>query len=239
MADRYIGVTGFTTIEDVDIMNKSLGSSLGMYGILMSHSTLKGKPIRGRYAALCDVKELMHNMPDKSLRTIHWCDGGWRNRENAWKGIEEAINSAGGECNAIQLNMAYPLVDFFKTLKEKYNFKTIFQIEAQMFEDPKEMAKKMQPYKNFVDYVIIDQSMGAGIPIDPAVSKAVAKEMQGLGLGVVFAGGLCKDNVVEIADMIKEFEASVDEEGRLMNPAGSLDHGKVKDYVREARKIIK
>jgi phosphoribosylanthranilate isomerase len=236
---RYVGVTGFTTLDDVAIMTGTLNGNFGMYGILMSHTTLREKSQRGRYAALGDIANLMNKMPETSLRTLHWCDSRWHDRKDPWRSIEIAIDSTKGACNAIQLNMEYPPVKYFEDLKEKHNLKTIFQIEAQMFEDPAKMREKMQPYAKFMDYVIIDQSMGAGIPIDPKISKAVAREVHSLNAGVVFAGGFNAKRVADIGDLIREFDASIDAEGQLMKDhVDELDHKKVKDYVSAAISVM-
>ncbi len=241
MEKAYIGVTGFTTLEDVTIMNDALNGTFGMYGVLMSHTTLREKSQRGRYAALGDIANLMNKMPANSLRTLHWCDSHWRDRKDPWRSIEIAIDSAKGECNAIQLNMEYPPVKYFEDLKEKHNLKTIFQIENQMFEDDTgKMEEKMRPYAKFIDYVIIDQSMGAGKPLNLKTSKAVASRIHNLGARAVFAGGLNAKRVADIGDLIREFDASIDAEGQLMKDyADELDHTKVKEYVTAAISVMR
>ncbi|MFH0869060.1 MAG: hypothetical protein V1839_02430 [archaeon] len=234
----YIGVTGFTTLEDVWVMADALEGSFGMLGVLMSHHTLKNGKKRGRWAALADVKTLMEKMPQNALRTIHWCDYGCE-KSDSWKGIEDAIKSSGGECNAIQLNMAYPPIKYFKDLKEQYDLKTIFQIEEQMFEKPGDMARKIAPYAPYVDYVLIDKSMGAGQPIDPVISRAVAHALYPLGMGIVLTGGLCAKEIVKHRVLFREFKASSDAEGKLINKyTGSLDHKEQRAYVIESRDIV-
>jgi len=235
MKDRYIGVTGITTKEHVELMTKILEGYLGMYGILMSPATLKGKTRAGRWANLNDIPRLMKLMPDSALRTIHWGDYGGCNNSK----IEEAINSAQGQCNAIQLNLVYPPPEIFEILKCDYSLKTIFPIEKCMFEDPEIMKKKMQPYQGFVDYVIIDQSMGAGKLLNTEISEAVAEKIKGLGLGVVFAGGLNDVRVKRISDLVNKFNASVDAEGQLMKDfEDGLDMSEVENYLRAAVHVV-
>ncbi|MEK6882768.1 MAG: hypothetical protein AABY22_24305 [Nanoarchaeota archaeon] len=107
-----------------------------------------------------------------------------------------------------------------------------------MFELPFDMKKKIEPYTDLVDYVLIDQSMGSGIPIDPKVSRDVAEVLRTLGLGIVFAGGLNSKRVREIAPLIREFNASIDAESRLMNDEDELDETKVSAYITEGLRAM-
>ena len=232
---KYIGITGITTKEDVSVITEELDNHLGMYGILMNRQTVQGRPRHGRWAGLEDIPDLMKGMPNYALKTIHWCDNSLDEKK-----VLKAIEATEGNCNAIQLNLVYPSPNFFKMLKENYNLETIFQIESCMFEKPKVMKKKILPYVGVVDYVLIDQSMGAGKAIDVRVSRAVANELKDLEFGIVFAGGLDAAKVVEAAALIEEFRASIDAEGRLMkDKSDGLDLIKVRDYIRAAFPIMK
>ncbi len=233
MAKQYIGVTGITTIEDVENMTNALDGHLGMYGILMSQKTLQGLPRRGRYANKEDIHYLMEKMPENSLRTIHWCG-----KELDSRFLENAMHISEGLCNAIQLNMPYPSIKELGKFTENHNHKIIFQIEDCMFEEPKEMAKKIVPYVPFIDYAIIDQSGGKGIPINAEMSRAVANELEKLDLGIVFAGGLDAQRVPEIAGLIRDYHASIDAEGHLMNMEDHLDNSKVTNYIKAGIKAV-
>lgn len=236
MKDRYIGVTGITSKEDVAVITEALDGHVGMYGILMKKEILEGRPRKGRWPYVEDVPAIMEKVPAGSLATIHWCDSRKICNESV---ILNSVIYAGDKCNAIQLNLVYPPAKLFGALKEE-GLKTIFQIEDCMFEDPIIMRKKMQPYQDVVDYVIIDQSMGAGIPINPDISKAVASELKDLGFGIVFAGGLNETRVKDISDLINKYNASVDAEGQLMKDSkDGLDHTKVKNYIKSAVSVMK
>jgi phosphoribosylanthranilate isomerase len=231
---QYIGVTGITTIEDVENMTNALDGHFGMYGILMDYRTQIGEIHKNRYANVKDVADLMKKMPEDSLRTIHWCG-----KELNLNLLERALETGEGLCNAVQLNMPYPPLERLKEFKDNHSHKIIFEIERCMFEEPKEMARKIVPYVPFIDYAIIDQSMGEGRPIDPAVSRAVANEIENLGLGIVVAGGLNAQRVLdpEIADLIIEYHTSTDAEGNLMNKNDHLDSSKVTEYVKAVKAV--
>lgn len=235
---QYIGVTGITSVEDVENMRHGLSRAdkniLGMYGILMDRDTLYERMYKGRWAKIEEVPELMRRMPENSLKTVHWCADQLKNYE-----LLDVMKATNLECNALQLNMIYPSLDELKKFKRYFeNVKIIFQIQKEMFENPLDMKKKMDPYKYLVDYVLIDQSMGAGVPIDPKVSRGVAEALRLFELGIVFAGGLDSKRVREIAPLIREFNTSIDAETRLMNDEDKLDNTKVSGYIAEALSVM-
>ncbi len=231
---QYIGVTGITTLDDAENMNESLEGYFGMYGILMSRKRLSENKYDGRWADIRDIPDLMRNMPENSLRTIHWCDNEFRPDL-----LEKVMNISKGLCNAVQLNIAYPSPELLKQFKEKNpEVKIIYQIERCTFKDPRIMAQELEKYAPLVDYAIIDASGGEGIPIDKEVSRNIAVELEKLDLGIVFAGGLTAQKVIEISDLIKEFNASIDAEGRLMNEERKLDNTKVKEYIKAGIEVM-
>lgn len=231
MKKQYIGVTGLTTPEDVENVKKALDGHYGMYGVLMSKKRLGMKKSERRWIGIDNLVDVMEKMPDDALRTVHWCAPKFDIYD-----VCKAIDIIGDGCNAVQLNMVYPPPERLEAIKRNYpNLQIIFQIERCMFEEPKVMSKKMEPYESLIDYVIIDQSMGEGIPINPAVSRVVAEEFEKLNIGIVFAGGLTAKRVKDIGDLIREFDASIDAEGQLMNPeTDTLDSLKVKNYIEAA-----
>lgn len=228
---QYIGVTGFTTIEQVEAMTESLKGTFGMYGILMHPGTLAGIKHKDRWPNVKEIPSLIQVMPKNSLRTLHWCDNGYHHDV-----VLRALEACGGDCNAIQLNIVYPPINEVRELKERLGVEVIFQIEAKMFESPITMSEKLAPYKGVADYVIIDASMGAGIKIDAEVSRNVAIALKDLEIGIVFAGGLRGDRVREISELIREFNASIDAEGQLME-SGVLNIDKMVDYIKAGLEV--
>ncbi len=234
----YIGVTGITSLKDVKNMQRALDRAeenvLGMYGILMNGATLYEKTHRGRWAKIEDVPELMKAMPKESLKAVHWCAD-----ELKYNELSDVMRSTNFECTALQLNMSYPSLDELTRFRKDYtNVRIIFQIEKEMLENPLDMKKKIEPYVNLVDYLLVDQSMGGGIPIDPKVSSEVAEALMPLERGIVFAGGLNSMRVKEIAPLIRKFNASIDAESRLMNDEDKLDNLKVGAYIIEGLRAM-
>jgi len=233
----YIGITGITCKEDVEIIKQALGDSYGMYGVLVSDETLKGgKPHRGRYPKIEAIKDIFRVMPENALRAVHY------NSEHAGqlsKDIEEIVRLTDGLCNCIQLNIEYPPLDQVIAIKnENKNLKIIFQLGKDSIKRNayKNVASKIGPYVPYVDYILIDASQGAGEELKILDTIEFARPLRNLR-PLTFAGGLDGFNLYLFISLVEEFNASVDAEGKLMNSNDTLDHNKVKLYIRAARTI--
>ncbi len=233
----YIGVTGITCIEDVEIMKHALGDSYGMFGILVSSNTLNGEnPHRGRYPNIKIVKDLLEEMPENALRAIHYNS---ENIENVSNDVNKIVNLTNGLCNCVQLNMEYPPLDQVISIKdENKDLKIIFQLGKDSMGEGshKDILPKMKPYVPYIDYILIDASGGSGLEMKITDTLKYAKSLKNLK-PLTFAGGLNGDNIHLFMSLIEEFDASIDAEGKLMNYHDILDHNKVDTYVRIAKKI--
>lgn len=233
----YIGVTGITCKEDVEIMKQTLKESYGMYGILVSEDTLKGKePHRGRYPKVGIIKDLLRIMPENALRAIHYNS---KDMNNISKDVEKIIQLTDGLCNCVQLNMEYPPIEQVVSIKDRNkDLKIIFQLgkDSMKRNAYKGIALKMEPYVPYIDYILIDASQGAGIELKILETMDFAKPLRRLK-PLTFAGGLNGFSIFLFISMIEEFGASVDAEGKLMNENDTLDHEKVQNYIRAARTI--
>lgn len=233
----YIGVTGITNVYDIEVIKKELGNLYGMYGILVSRNTLYGgKPHRNRYPDISIIKELFEAMSKNSLRTIHYNS---HIEEEISKDIKEIINITDGLCNCVQLNIEYPPIDQIRTIKdENKDLKIIFQIgrDSIINMTPEELAYKIRPYIQHIDYILIDASGGAGVEMNIIKTREIAYPLRTLKT-LTFAGGLNGSNLSKFILLIEEFDASIDAERRLMNDNDTLDHIKVTDYINIAKAI--
>jgi phosphoribosylanthranilate isomerase len=233
----YIGITGITCAEDVEIIEKALKDSYGMYGVLVSEDSLKGKePHRNRYPHINVLKDLFRVMPENVLRAVHYNS---KDMNNVSKDVEKIIHLTDGLCNCIQLNMEYPPLDQVVDIKDKNkNLKIIFQLgkESLKINACKSVALKMEPYVPYIDYILIDASQGAGIEMKILDTIEFAKPLRRLK-SLTFAGGLNGFNIFLFISLIEEFGASVDAEGKLMNENDTLDHDKVRAYIQAAKTI--
>jgi len=235
----YIGITGITCTDDVRMIKKALGSSYGMYGVLVSRNTLKnGKPHRNRYPNIGSINKLFEAMPENALRAVHY------NSEEIHeisKDVKEIMMLTGGLCNCIQMNIEYPPIDQVKTIKEENkDLKIIFQIGRYSLINMKtrDIVKNIEPYVPYIDYILIDKSQGAGIQMEIIGTVELAEPLSKLK-SLTFAGGLDGSNICIFIPLIEKFCASIDAEGKLMNSNDTLDHEKVVKYIRSAKSIRK
>lgn len=233
----YIGTTGITCKEDVEVIKQALGDSYGMYGVLVSDETLKGgKPHRGRYPNIEALKDIFRVMPENALRAVHYNS---EHTDQLSKDIEEIVSLTDGLCNCIQLNIEYPQLDQVVTIKnENKELKIIFQLGKDSIKGKayKNIASKIEPYVPYIDYILIDASQGAGIELKILDTIEFAKPLRKLR-PLTFAGGLDGFSLYLFISLIEEFGASIDAEGKLMNSSDTLDHEKVKRYIRAAKTI--
>ena len=233
----YIGITGITCEEDVEIIKQALGNSYGMYGVLVSDETLKGEiPHRGRYPKIDALKDIFRAMPENALRAVHY------NSEHIGdlsKDVNEIIQLTEGLCNCIQLNIEYPPLDQVVTIKnENKDLKIIFQLgkDSMKANAHKYVTLKIGPYVPYIDYILIDASQGAGLELKIIGTMTFAKPLRHLK-PLTIAGGLDGLSLHLFISLIEEFGASIDAEGKLMNNNDRLDHTKVKSYIRTAKTI--
>jgi phosphoribosylanthranilate isomerase len=233
----YIGVTGITCNRDVEIIKQALKGSYGMYGVLVSGETLEGgKPHRGRYPNIDSLKDIFSAMPENALRAVHYNS---KAINGISKDVEKIVGFTNGLCNCIQLNFEYPPIDQVMTIKEKNkDLKIIFQLgrDSMKGNSHRDIASKMEPYVDYIDYILIEASQGAGIEMKILDTMEFAKPLRKLK-SLTFAGGLNGFNLFLFTSLIEEFGASIDAEGKLMKDSDTLDHEKVRAYIRAARTI--
>jgi phosphoribosylanthranilate isomerase len=234
----YIGVTGITCEEDVEIIKKALKESYGMYGVLVSEETLKGgTPHRGRYPNIDSLKDIFSAMPENALRAVHYNS---KAVNNISKDIKEITRLTGGLCNCVQLNIEYPPIEQLTIIKEENKgLKIILQLGKDLMKKNayKNIVSKMEPYIPFIDYILIDASKGAGIEMKILDTMELAKPLRDLK-PLTFAGGLDGFSLYLFISLIEEFDASIDAEGRLLiDKSDILDHERVRAYIRAAKTI--
>lgn len=238
-SEPYIGITGITCVDDVEMIKKALGDSYGMYGVLLSRNTLKnGKPHRNRYPHIDTIDKLFDAMPKNALRAIHYNS---EVKHEISKDVKEIVRLTGGLCNCIQLNIEYPPIYQVREIKEENkDLKIIFQIGRDSIINMKtrDIVKNMELYIPYIDYILIDKSQGAGIEMEIVGTVVLAKPLAKLK-SLTFAGGLDGSNIYLFISLIEEFCASIDAEGKLMNNNDTLDHEKVREYIRAAKSMRK
>lgn len=233
--EPYIGITGITCVDDVEIIKNALGNSYGMYGVLVSRDTLKnGKPHRNRYPNIGSINKLFWAMPENALRAVHYNS---EVKHEISKYVKEIMSLTGGLCNCVQLNIEYPPIYQVREIKEENkDLKIIFQIGRDSLLNMKTryIVKNMEPYVPYIDYILIDKSQGAGIQMEIIGIVELANPLSKLK-SLTFAGGLDGSNICVFITLIENFCAGIDAEGKLMDDNDTLDHEKVAKYIRSAK----
>jgi phosphoribosylanthranilate isomerase len=115
-------------------------------------------------------------------------------------------------------------------LLETKSLEIILQIGSNALEatsnDPASVVQRFTSYADIVDRVLLDKSMGKGVPMDAETllpfMRALNEMFPGLGIGV--AGGLGPDTIHLVEPIVKEFPSvSIDAQSRLRPSGSALD----------------
>jgi len=259
-AQPYVGITGVTTTKEVEDAIKEYAIAgytmtskhIPMLGYLMSQKTINELPNDNR--RVIDYfrrKELFAAAGGNALTMIHYFT---KEKETLADQIEIAFDSLYPDlCRAVQLNVNLPLIDQVKQIKHKFpHMQIVFQANRYIIEEkePKDVAKIIQDYAPFIDYVLIDPSGGTGKDFDLKVCanlyRLIKETSPNLTLG--FAGGLSGENVYDRAkDLITVVKANdfcIDAEGKLRTKFSRkkdddfLSMEKVRKYLIESAKVL-
>jgi phosphoribosylanthranilate isomerase len=152
--------------------------------------------------------------------------------------------------DGLQLDMIWPEIDTVKEYRKKYPFiKIILQGNTKAFElvgnDIDVFVQRVKEYKYYVDYILLDKSMGRGLGMDAQGLIPIVKSIQENipHIGIAAAGGLGPNTLNLVESLAKEFpKLSIDAQGKL-RPSGNaldpIDWDMAGDYLAKALKILK
>lgn len=233
----YVGITDFTTWAQVQQMvsvfqaNKQPGSErlLGV-GVMMGYKTLKG--IESIFSEVFPKKELIANILSSvgtgTFNCLHYAD--YWHQQGFVDDLAEAIYWGGSSMNAIQLDMTWPDPLEVKRAVQRSgrDIEVILQIGQKAFEeagnDPEKVREFLNRYNGIIHRVLLDQSVGHGIPMKAKILLPYAKAIKRAfpELGLVVAGGLGPKTTHLIEPVIAEIpDISTDAEGQL-RPSGDI-----------------
>lgn len=233
----YIGVTGFTNraqVEEVLHVQPPRGWAL-MIGVLANTKTLTDKAHRhpNRHVGLTDIRRVFVEHPT-ALNIIHFTgDHGKLNKQL------DVLNSVGGpDLHGFQINMPWPDPQH---LAEEVCWcdRIILQIGSEALRmqgnDPEKVARALDRYHAVVTDILIDESGGKGVPLDPAsvirYFEAIAsRHNDEFGLG--YAGGLSR-HALHLIDQVQERypTASIDAQGKMRDPYDYLSMTEVVSFL--------
>lgn len=247
----YIGITGFTHRDQINaVVHDALPvdtDRLVMAGVLVSNRTLRGetnkwpnrypkpeglKDIFPRYNCLLNLIHFNTKEPDKLLDDM--C---------------KAQDLAGPNCDGFQLNIAWPDKKVLEQYKTRAQFKrkvVVLQCGARAIQEagsPGNLGLRLHQYDGLIDYVLLDPSGGLGKEFHEAEMHAMlyyAREYTWpitFGLGV--AGGFHAGNLERLQPLLKEFDLSIDAEGKLRGQDDHLDMAAASLYLRKADQLFR
>ena len=233
---RYVGVTGFMSLAEVDAALDALPPGLTlMCGVLASAKSLRGERNRWhrRYPAPEQIASIFSPEP-RCLNLIHYCAD-----EPPSAATVSRLQTLGGEeCDGFQFNGAWPEPSTLAALAGAH---VVLQLRPDGGAGDGDSA--VRSLRNCDTHILIDGSGGNGVPISPDVCDAWGMAIRGhfgndVGLG--FAGGLDADYLPRLAAEVRSYGASIDAEGRLRDgdEGGVLNLDKVRAYLRAAGEVF-
>lgn len=248
----YIGITGFTSLDEVSDVLTSLPadpSRLLMCGVLLSNALLGGESsdAPNRCPPPDTIGRIFSDDP-RCLNLIHYRP---RARVNLAEALTRAMQVGGPNCHGVQINatrsVPWPdpaaLIEFRnRSNPQRIVLQAGREAMASVDGDPNQLAQRCAEYAGIVTDVLVDASEGLGLPLDAArsVDYLSAIEVTTPDFGLVVAGGLHADNINDLLSPLLPRWAgvSIDAEGRLRDAADRLDISAAVAYLRSAIRLL-
>ncbi len=248
----YIGITGFTTPDEVAAVLSTLPDSpsrLLMCGALLSNALLSGdaSDAPNRCPHPDAIAGIFSDDP-RCVNLVHYRPQPGANLADA---LTHASEVGGPNCHGVQINATRGVpwpdpADLIEYRNRAQPRRIVLQVGreamASVDGDPARLAQRCVPYAGIVTDALVDASEGLGRPLDATLSarylEAVAEATPDLGL--VVAGGLCADNINELLSPLlpRWANASIDAEGRLRDADDVLDVGEAAAYLAAAFEML-
>jgi phosphoribosylanthranilate isomerase len=246
MTRPYIGVTGFSTLGEVEafealLRQVTLPMSHDLYvGILISAATFGGVPSRTpRYPGRDTAYALLRRVRTVATPVIHFNTQDPRPLAAQLIEVlryEHAYDE--GTCRSVQLNVPWPARTELLQLRDAFpELSVILQVPLWQEEnqDPGALRTRLEPYPGLIQHLLLDPSGGRGTALEPRL-LALAAEVQRafpstFVLGI--AGGLTGETVRPVvalaAQGLGRRDFSVDTEGKVRG--GTCQGRRVGDVV--------
>ncbi|MFH1142326.1 MAG: hypothetical protein ABIH67_01105 [Candidatus Uhrbacteria bacterium] len=250
MPKPYISITDFANRSQVmKMMDVFVASGclqvkrmLGV-GIMISRKTLNGLsskwtdvwPRHDQIAGIFIDHPLAFN-------TLHYAD---YDGIDVYNNLVVATRLGGVHMKALQLDMIWPDAGALYEYRQKYSdIQIILQVNSRSLEqvdnDPLKLHATLEKYRVFLDYVLLDLSMGCGKGMQSEILlpmvKLIAEERD--DLGIVVAGGLGPETMDLVAPIVAEHpQISFCAQGQLRasgNALDPIDWDRAAEYLKQA-----
>jgi phosphoribosylanthranilate isomerase len=226
---RYIGITGFTTPDQIREINQfwqqiKPENTILMIGILVSPKTFKHELTNPRYPQEEDLKKMIKEChpfhPLNNLILFHY--------NTRTQAFAEEVCQLFRDYNidGVQLNISHPDLDEINEIKAKYPMKKI------VFQANNSVLNQLESYKYLheiaIDYVLIDPSGGRGSLITQAAINEILPYLpEDIRIGL--AGGFMPENIHEWAIQFPDYCFDIESGVRTKD---ILDIEKAKQYLK-------
>ncbi|MDO8600141.1 MAG: hypothetical protein Q7R73_00790 [bacterium] len=249
----YIGVTGFTKLEEVaaalEVFPHNHSRKL-MIGGLASWKSLRGiplKPIRQKRFPAPELFNSIFPNDTRAVNLIHYSMGERKNDDGALLADMLKIHElAGPNFQGFQLNIAWPEIDQIAEYRMVmgFDYRIVLQISHEAIEaaggTPKGVTDMLSYYPGFIDDILIDASGGLGKELDTERAREfLSKINMRLDIGLGTAGGLGPDSLHLIEPLLEEFpDLNIDAEGKLRTAENELAIGAMKTYLSKSTQLF-
>jgi hypothetical protein len=233
MSTPYIGVTGFTTPEEVASALRFLppGRRRLMVGVLVSDRTLEGLPEEQhprRHPPVADLPALFPEDP-RAFNVIHFHT---RTPEALAAQAERLIALAGPRLHGLQINLHQVPSEGLRAIRARHPSLRLILPLRDLIPDGASRFVEQDPC--LVDVALFDLSAGRGLLFDPIEARSALEEIEVRmpGVALAVAGGLGPDTIHHVRPLQERFpDLSIDAESRLRDAEDRLDLERVGAYL--------
>lgn len=188
------------------------------------------------------LKYIFSAKSDYAINCIHYAD--YDNNPGLAETLEKVVEYCGAGLDAIQLDMVWPDPYQLRMFVRKHQLPIVLQVSQKSMQEcdnnPIVVAERIgREYGGLISHVLLDCSMGKGIPIDVSniLQYVEAIKSYTSEIGIAVAGGLGPDSVHEVKYLIEQYKVSIDAQSKL-RPSGKtfdpIDWNLAKQYVGNA-----
>ncbi len=250
MKDPFISVTGVTTHRQaMDLLQVFRGEGgdeiqqMLAVGVMTGRKVLTGLPSEWSlvWPEPKDIAGIFLNHPD-IFNVLHYVD---YTNTHVLVNLNRARQVGGRYMDAIQLDMCWPDPTSLFTFKRiSGDIKVILQVGRKAFDevgnDPARLATRLTQYIDSVGYILLDRSMGKGLPMDAEDLVRFIRTIKALApmFEIVVAGGLGPYTMDLVEPLVELYpDISIDAQGQLCydgDARRSLSEPRVLRYLEKA-----
>ncbi len=245
----YVGICDFMTQTEVfamlDFFAKYKSSDVQlMIGTMTSFKVLNKKETKWAdvFPQIESLKHIFSSLNPKAINCIHYAD--YENNPGLAKTLDKVVRYCGYNLDSIQLDMVWPNHHQLRMFVKKHKLPVVLQVSKKSMEfcsnSPANVAEKIkEDYSNIISHVLLDCSMGKGIPIDVSAMIPYIEAIQKTtpDIGITVAGGLGPDTVHEVQPLIEQYNVSIDAQSKLRisgDATKPIDWPLAEQYIKQS-----